>query len=121
IGPKQMELHFCRKYYNPRLQKIVREIRDKCKVCLQAKRTYYQYGTLGVIGPAKKPFEIIHIDTKSGYRKLGSEKDSVHCSVDAFSRFAWSVQSKTKLAVDFIQLINKVMAIEKPKLIIADN
>ena len=121
LGCKQMELQFCRKYYNPKLADILREIRDSCEVCLKARKSYNHYGTLGIIGPATKPFEIVHIDTKSGFNNLGSKKNHMHVAIDAATRFAWVVTSRTKESVDYIHLINKVLTFERPQLIVADN
>lgn len=121
IGQKKMELQFVRKYYNPNLAKHLKQIVQECEICLHLNTQRPAFGELGVIGPARAPFEIVHIDTKSGFRGLGTQKDNLHLAIDAFTRFVWYVASTTKTYVDFINLINKVMTVEKPKLIVADN
>ncbi|KAH9391919.1 hypothetical protein TYRP_022419 [Tyrophagus putrescentiae] len=68
LGYKSLELHFSRRYYNPRLQSIINSIIKACPTCAQVKAQTRKYGTMGVIGPACEPFEIIHIDTKSGFK-----------------------------------------------------
>ncbi|KAH9396074.1 hypothetical protein TYRP_020155 [Tyrophagus putrescentiae] len=120
-GPKTLELQFTIKYYTPYLVQLIRSVLDECDTCVRVKTPKLLYGTLGMVGPATAPFEIVHIDTKSGFRGLGSAKDNLHLAIDAFTRFAWGVSSKTKLAVDFIHLIQKVMTLQKPHLIFADN
>ncbi len=121
VGIKSIYHQFVCKYYPPKLEKIIKEVVDECEICKQAKRSYERFGTLGYIGPASEPFEIIHIDTKSGFSKYGSTKDNLHIAIDAFSRFVWYVAAKTKSATEYIQLLNKIMSINKPKLIVADN
>lgn len=78
------------------------------------------FGELGIIGLAQEPFEIVHIDTKSGFKGLGSNKNNLHLAIDTFSRFVQGVSSTTKTYVDFINLINKLITIQKPKLILTD-
>lgn len=120
-GQKQLELQFLCKYYNPRLVKIVRSIILNCKVCAQVKIPKLKYGTLGVIGPAKEPFDIIHIDTKSGFKGYGSNKNHIHLAIDAFTRFVWATTSSSRDSNDFVHLINCIIPLRKPKLIVADN
>ena len=78
-------------------------------------------GSMGQIGPAKEPFEIIHIDTKSGFKKYGSRKDHLHLAIDALTRFAWFITSTKKTSMEFIQLINKIADLKHPPLIVSDN
>ncbi len=121
LGIKKMEVHFTRKYYHPKLAPLLKEIVKECEICQRVDTQRPAYGKLGVIGPAQEPYEIIHIDTKSGFKGLGSTKDNLHLAIDSFSRFIWGVSSKTKTYIDFINLVNKIMTIQKPKLIVADN
>src|SRR5699024_10829421 len=102
LGSKQMELQFCRRYYNPSMAKLVKAITWGCDTCQRVKRSYVKYGTLGTFGPAKLPFDIVHIDTKSGFKTLGSQKDNLHLAIDAATRFVWAVSSRSKCASDFI-------------------
>lgn len=68
-----------------------------------------------------EPFDIIHIDTKSGFGGLGTKKVNLHLAIDAFSRFVWGVVSVSKVGANLINLINKMMVVKKPKLVVADN
>ncbi|KAH9409244.1 hypothetical protein TYRP_010245 [Tyrophagus putrescentiae] len=121
LGYKQLELHFSRLFYNPHVQSIIDSIIKSCHICCRVKAQTWKFGTLGQIGPAREPFEIIHIDTKSGFKGYGSSKDNLHLAIDAFTRFVWAVSSKTKIGIDFINLLNKIIAVQKPKMIVADN
>lgn len=121
MGAKQLALHFCRKYYTPNLDTLAREVTLNCHICLMVKNTGFRFGTLGVVGPALEPFDILHFDTKSGFNGLGSIKKEAHLIIDASTRFLWVLVSKTKKAEDFINLINLPLSIQKPKLIVADN
>ena len=121
LGKKSIELQFTCKYYVPHLAHMINEIVDSCQTCLQAKQNYQKHGTLGIIGPAETPLEIIHIDTKSGFKGYGSQKDHLHIAIDGMTRFVWYVTSTKKGSNEFIQLIKKVMTIRKPQLIVADN
>lgn len=121
LGYKQLELHFSRLFYNPHVQSIIDSIIKSCHICCRVKAQTWKFGTLGQIGPAKEPFEIVHIDTKSGFKGYGSSKDNLHLAIDAFTRFVWAVSSKTKIGIDFINLLNKIIAVQKPKMIVADN
>src|SRR5699024_3044285 len=78
LGSKHLEIQFTRKYYTPCLSEITKEIVLECEICAKVKLTNKHYGTLGIIGPAAKPYEIVHIDTKSGFSGLGSVKIHLH-------------------------------------------
>lgn len=121
IGRKQLEEYFTRKYFTVQLADLMRKLIMKCDICNRVKKTGRRLGTLGVIGPAMKPFDIVHIDTKSGFKHLGSVKEHLHLAIDGFTRFAWAVESKTRKPVDFMNLLSKIIAVQKPKLIVADN
>src|SRR5699024_7342469 len=109
------------KYYTPCLSEITKEIVLECEICAKVKLTNKHYGTLGIIGPAAKPYEIVHIDTKSGFSGLGSVKIHLHIAIDSFTRFVWVIASKTRQPIDFMNLVNKIIPTQKPKLIVADN
>lgn len=109
------------KYYTEKLNEIAKETVKKCEVCAQVKTQNRQFRTLGSIKPAMAPFEILHIDTKSGFKVYGTTKKHLHLAIDAYMRFTWAVALKTKVAQDFIHLIQNVMTVQKPRLIVADN
>ncbi|RWS18092.1 Retrotransposable element Tf2 protein type 3-like protein, partial [Leptotrombidium deliense] len=53
----------------------------------------------------------------SGY---GSKKQYIHVAIDNFTRYLWTLSSKTQTAKDFINLVKQISQTNKPKLIIAD-
>ena len=120
IGKKQMILHFIGKYYNKHLHEIAQEVEETCQTCLKVKQPKYTMGTLGQIGPAKQPFDIIHIDTTGGFAGYNSTKRYLHFAIDAFSRYIWGLSSSTQKASDFVRLIQLVMKMGKPHMVVAD-
>src|SRR5699024_8060215 len=96
LGLRKMMEHFTPFYYTPFLEKICRTIVNECKNCLATKENKCQYGLLGQIGPAEKPYEILHIDTVGGFGRYGSPKKYLHLAIDGFSRFVWALTSKTQ-------------------------
>lgn len=89
IGPKQLILHFAIKYYNPNICNIASATIIYCDVCARVKPAINKYGTLGTVGPAESLFEIVHIDTKSGFKGYGTKKEHQHIAIDSFTRFVW--------------------------------
>ncbi|KAF7493087.1 Pro-Pol polyprotein [Sarcoptes scabiei] len=120
IGRKQLLNHFDMQYQTRMKSDLVQQVCDQCEVCIRTKHNRRKYGLLGIVGPATRPFEIIHIDTIGGFGNLNSNKRFLHLAVDAFSRFAWALPSKTRNCKDMINLINKVLCQQTPKLIVAD-
>lgn len=120
IGCNQLSEHFSRKFYTPNLMELIKNIIASCETCLATKKSGQRLGYMGWIGPAKAPFEIIHIDTVGGFTNYGSTKKYLHLAIDAYSRFVWSVTSKTQSSKDFINLIKKIQTLTNPKLIVAD-
>ena len=121
LGKKQMEIQFTRIYYQPELSIITRKIVENCDLCSRVKDTRIYYGTLGQVGPIENSFDVVHIDTKSGFCKYGSLKDNLHIAIDAFTRYVWIITSRTKRAVDYVNLLQKLISIQKPKKLVTDN
>lgn len=76
---------------------------------------------MGKIGPATEPFEIIHIDTKSGFNQDKEGKKHLHLAIDSFTRFVWHISSSSKRIEELQKLVNKISSIQIPKLIVCDN
>ncbi|KAH7640616.1 hypothetical protein HUG17_8085 [Dermatophagoides farinae] len=121
IGQKQTALHFSQNYYTTNQNQIIHEIVYNCAICLQAKRPRKKLGKLSQIGPAKKPFEYVHIDTIGGLRDQGTTNRYFHVAIDAFTRYVWGLYSKTQNANDFIKLYEEVRKDGIPQKIITDD
>lgn len=63
----------------------------------------------------------MHIYTKSGYKGYGTTKEHLYLAIDAFTRFVWAVASSSKFGIDFIHLIQKVISLQRPKIVVGDN
>ena len=108
-------------YYWPQMGNDINEFVSACQICQTNKvLKMKKLGSLSQIGPAKNPFDIISIDTIGGLSGYNSSKQYIHLAIDNFTRFIWTVTSKTQTSKDFINLIKNIMQISKPKLIIAD-
>ncbi|KAH9523000.1 hypothetical protein DERF_006553 [Dermatophagoides farinae] len=120
IGQKQTALHFSQNYYTTNQNQIIHEIVYNCAICLQAKRPRKKLGKLSQIGPAKKPFEYVHIDTIGGLRDQGTTNRYFHVAIDAFTRYVWGLNSKTQGTNDFIKLIEEVKKDGIPESVVCD-
>ena len=121
IGLKKMLTLISSSYYFKNITEKLNEFLAKCSVCQMNKiNRRKKLGTLSQIGPAKNPFEIISIDTVGGLSGYNSKKQYIHLAIDNFSRYLWTLASKTQTAKDFINLIKNVSQNSKPKLILAD-
>ncbi|XP_023226450.1 uncharacterized protein LOC111627120 [Centruroides sculpturatus] len=49
-----------------------------------------------------------------------SKKQYLHLAIDFATRYLWTLSSKTQTAKDFVNLINSVTQIQRPKMILAD-
>lgn len=72
------------------------------------------------LGPAKKPFEIMSIDTIGGFGGSRSTKKYLHLLVDHFTRYAYILTSKNQSANDFIKLVTEVSENNDIGMILAD-
>lgn len=89
-------------YTAKNLTKNIKEVCRTCEICIRNKtRGFPKYGFLSHLGPAKKPFEIVSIDTIGGFGGSRSTKKYLHLLVDHFSRYAFILTSKTQSANDF--------------------
>ena len=121
IGVKKILALISSSFYFPKMTQLIHQIVSACLICQTNKinRTK-KLGLLSQMGPAKNPFEIVSIDTIGGLSGYNSTKQYIHLAVDHFTRFAWTLSSKTQTSKDFINLIKRVTQTGRPKLIIAD-
>jgi hypothetical protein len=90
-------------------------------VCIKNKsRGQKKFGLMSQLGPAKKPFEIVSIDTIGGFGGSRSTKKYLHLLVDHFTRYAYVLTSKTQNARDFIKLVTNVTETDKIGIILSD-
>lgn len=93
-----------------------------CEICIKNKaRGQMKVGLMSHLGPAKKPFEIVSIDTIGGFGGSRSTKKYLHLLADHFTRHAYILTSKTQSANDFIKLVkDNVPETNKIGLILTD-
>jgi putative transposase len=99
----------------------VKDYVKSCTVCQTNKiQRQKKLGSLSQVGPAQEPFDIISIDTVGGFSGYNSTKQYIHLAIDHFTRFLWTISSKTQTSKDFINLVKLITQTNKPKLILAD-
>lgn len=110
IGVNQMRNKIMPHYKAINILENIKKTCKNCKICIMNKaRRQNKIGLLSHLGPAKKPFEIISIDTIGGFGGSRSTKKYLHPLIDHFTRFAYILTSKTQNASDFIKLTEKVV------------
>ncbi len=108
-------------FYWPKMFEIISNFVRNCSVCQTNKIIKIKkYGSLSQLGPAQQPYDIISIDTVSGFSGYNSRKQYIHIAIDHYTRYLWTLSSKTQSAKDFINLIKIVNQTNKPKMILAD-
>ena len=121
IGVKHVYAILGRHYTFERMFPSIREYCASCITCLKNKtRTKKVNGLLGLLGPAKEPYEIMSLDTIGGFGGARSMKRYLHLLVDHFTRFAFVLTSKTQNASDFVKLINSVQKENKIGILLTD-
>lgn len=120
IGNRQMTYHYSTKYYTPKCSEIISEITTACDTCKRAKTTRQYYGFLGQYVQCIRPFMCINMDTVGGFGNNNSSKRYIHLAIDGFSRYCWALTSRTQMAADFINLLNKIFEIGVPDILMAD-
>ena len=121
IGAKKMLALIASSFHVKKLSCKISDYLSKCKICQTNKiNRKLKLGELSLLGPAKEPYDIISIDTIGGFSGYNSAKQYVHLAIDNFTRYIWTLASKTQSAKDFINLIKNVCQTQKPKLVLAD-
>lgn len=110
IGINQMQNKILPYYTAANISENIKKTCRNCRVCIKNKsRGQDKFGLMSHLGPAKKPFEIVSIDTIGGFGGSRSTKKYLHVLVDHFTRFAYILTSKTQNASDFIKLTENVI------------
>lgn len=109
IGASQMIGLMVKQFYFPNMHKKIIEHCVNCEVCLKNKsRKGRNFGLMGQLGPATRPFEIMSLDTIGGFAGKRSTKKYLHLLVDHFTRYTYILTSRNQNASEFIKLIEKV-------------
>jgi len=109
------------KYFIKDLTKKLTTYVKSCETCITNKsRSKSNYGLLSKLGPAKRPFEIMSIDTVGGFGGSRSEKKYMHILIDHFTRYVWINTSSTQHYQNFINLINPIIKDNQIDIILAD-
>lgn len=121
IGINQMKNKILTHYTAANISENIRKICRYCEVCIKNKtRGQNKIGLMSHLGPAKKPFEIVSIDTIGGFGGSRSTKKYLHLLVDHFSRYAYILTSKTQNANDFVKLTENVLKDHDIQILLTD-
>ena len=108
-------------YTAENIEKNIKETCKRCEICIKNKcRGQQKYGLMPHLGPARRPFEIVSIDTIGGFGGQRSTKKYLHLLVDHFTCYAYILTSKTQNANDFIKIIQLASKNYKIEMILAD-
>ncbi|UYV70061.1 hypothetical protein LAZ67_7001682 [Cordylochernes scorpioides] len=67
-----------------------------------------------------QPYDMLSIDTISGFSKYGNSKSYLHVIVDHLSRYTWTFPSKSTSIIKYIQCLKKVLQCGRPKRLLSD-
>lgn len=121
IGMKQMQSKILPHYTSKNISENVKKCCKNCEVCIKNKsRGQDKIGLMSHLGPARKPFEVVSIDTIGGFGGSRSTKKYLHLLVDHFTRFAYILTSKTQNSSDFIKLTETALKDHNIKILLTD-
>lgn len=121
IGREQVKSKLSPYFTFKNITAHIREICKKCTTCIKNKtRGQGKFGLMSHLGPAKRPFEIVSIDTIGGFGGSRSTKKYLHLLTDHFTRYAYILTSQTQSAKDFTKLVENVIKSYKIDIILAD-
>jgi transposase InsO family protein len=104
------------------MTEIISNFVKNCSICQTNKIIKIKkYGEPSQVGPAQQPYDIVSIDTVGGLSGYNSKKQYIHIAIDHFTRYLWTLSSKTQSDKDFINLIKIVIQTNKHKMILAGN
>lgn len=97
------------------------EFTASCKVCLCNKsHRRNNFGLLGHLGPASRPFEIMSLDTVGGFGGRRSTKRYLHILVDHFTRYAFVLPSANQNSTEFIRLLRTALRVHSIETLLTD-
>ncbi|UYV75801.1 hypothetical protein LAZ67_13001403 [Cordylochernes scorpioides] len=116
----QMTRLIAAQYYWDGMTNDIRTHVITCSVCQLVKPPKGPiYGELGQLPPAVLPYELVSLDTISGFAKYGNSQN-LHVVVDHATRYAWAFPSRSTSILTYTQVIKKVMQFGSPKRLLTD-
>ncbi|UYV79914.1 hypothetical protein LAZ67_18001034 [Cordylochernes scorpioides] len=120
-GISQMSRLVSGQYHWSGMSRDIKNHVNSCTTCQLTKHPKGPtYGELGQTPSATKPFDLLSIDTVSGFTKYGNSKTHLHVIVDHMTRYAWTFPSKSTSTLTYIQAIKKVLVYGSPKRLLSD-
>ncbi|UYV68405.1 hypothetical protein LAZ67_5004222 [Cordylochernes scorpioides] len=120
-GISQMTRLIAAQYYWDGMTNDIRAHVRTCSVCQLVKPPKGPiYGELGQLPPAVLPYELVSLDTISGFAKYGNSQTFLHVVVDHATRYAWAFPSRSTSILTYTQVIKKVMQFGFPKRLLTD-
>ncbi|UYV78663.1 hypothetical protein LAZ67_16002321, partial [Cordylochernes scorpioides] len=108
-------------YYWDGMTNDIRTHVRTCSVCQLVKPPKGPiYGELGQLPPAVLPYDLVSLDTISGFAKYGNSQTFLHVVVDHATRYAWAFPSRSTSILTYTQVIKKVMQFGSPKRLLTD-
>ncbi|UYV79080.1 hypothetical protein LAZ67_17001046 [Cordylochernes scorpioides] len=78
------------------------------------------YGLMGSLPRAAKPFDVVALDTVLGLGGYNSAKNCIHTVIDHHSRYIWGYASKGTSIATYMNIINQLLNIGKPRILVTD-
>ncbi|UYV63155.1 hypothetical protein LAZ67_2003305 [Cordylochernes scorpioides] len=120
-GISQMTRMISAQYYWDGMTNDIRTHVRTCSVCQLVKPPKGPiYGELGQLPPAVLPYELVSLDTISGFAKYVNFQTFLHAVVDHATRYAWAFPSRSTSILTYTQMIKKVMQFGSPKRLLTD-
>ena len=96
-------------WYFKKMDEAAKLFTGECQTCIMNKsRTKRRSGLLEKLGPPRRPYQVMSLDTVGGFAGNNSTKRYLHILVDHFSKFAWTATSTGQCTTDFVNLIKRV-------------
>ncbi|UYV83426.1 hypothetical protein LAZ67_23000969 [Cordylochernes scorpioides] len=120
-GISQMTRLIAAQYYWDGMTNDIRTHVRACSICQLVKPPKEPiYGELGQLPPAVLPYELVSLDTISGFAKYGNSQTFLHVVVDHATRYAWAFPSPSTSILTYTQVIKKVMQFGSTKRLLTD-
>ncbi|UYV65118.1 hypothetical protein LAZ67_3003179 [Cordylochernes scorpioides] len=108
-------------YYFKRMIGKIKNYVKNYKECQTIKSsTQPSYGLMRSLPRAAKPFDVVALDTVLGLGGYNSAKNCIHTVIDHHSRYIWGYASKGTSIATYINIINQLLNIGKPRILVTD-